>query len=308
MNPCRHRHARLWPALFGLASALACAAPAGAAPRVVASIAPIHSLTAEVMRGLGEPRLLLPVGASPHTYQMRPSDAEALSGADLVVWVGPGLERFLDKPLRALAGRGDRLTLSETSGLRLLPARPPGPFEAAHEDDGHGPSDPHIWLDAANAALLARALADRLAALDPENGPAYRANADRLATALAALDGELKARLAGLAHRPIVVFHDAYRYFEEAYDLNVVAAVTVSPSRLPSAHRLEELRGLIARSGAVCLFVEPQFEPRFVAILADGLPVRTGTLDPLGTDHVPGPELYGELMRDIARNLASCLG
>src|SRR5512134_3448441 len=71
-------------------------------PRVVATIKPIHSLVAAVMQGVGEPRLLIAGGASPHTYQLKPSDARALQNADVIFWVGQDLERFLEKPLASL--------------------------------------------------------------------------------------------------------------------------------------------------------------------------------------------------------------
>ena len=87
--------------IVGLALVVA-RSPAAAAPEVVASVAPIHSLVAAVMAGVGEPKLLVPPGASPHAYSLRPSEARALAGADIVFRVGPGLETFLDKPLAAL--------------------------------------------------------------------------------------------------------------------------------------------------------------------------------------------------------------
>src|SRR5512147_1007111 len=97
--------------------------PAGAAepPRVVVSIKPVHSLVAAVMQGVGEPVLLLQTGASPHTYSLRPSDAQALRRAQLVVWVGEGLEMFLVKPLAALGKDARALELADAPGVRLLP-------------------------------------------------------------------------------------------------------------------------------------------------------------------------------------------
>ena len=107
--------------------------PLFAAPRVVATIQPLHALAAGVMEGVAEPQLLLPPGASPHSYALTPSQAQALAQADLVVWVGSGLEQFLAKPLRTLAAKADSLELARLDSIKLLAATP----GHAHAGSGH---------------------------------------------------------------------------------------------------------------------------------------------------------------------------
>ncbi|WP_376966579.1 zinc ABC transporter substrate-binding protein [Azospirillum sp. A26] len=318
-------------ALVATAGATA-ALPAWAeAPKVVVSIKPIHSLVASVMHGVGEPVLLVRGGASPHSYTMKPSDAKALSAADLVVWVGPELEGFLEKPLKANAPKATRLTLMEQKGMTLLQAREGGawePHDHGHEGghegghDGHGHKDhdhkdhdddhdelnSHIWLDPANARAIVTATADALAARDPADAEAYRSNADRTLQAIDALDAELKATLAPLKDKPFVVFHDAYQYFEARYDLSAVGSITVSPDRRPSAKRLSAIRAKIAGLNAACVFAEPQFEPTLVRTVVEGTNARTGVLDPEGADLPEGEALYPTLMRNLAASLRGCLG
>ena len=118
---------------------LATAVPAAAAPKVVASIKPVHSLVAGVMQGIGEPTLLIKSGGSPHSYSLRPSEAKALQEADVVFWVGEGIETFLEKPLASLAGGGTVVTLSDAEGIALLAFRDGGAWEA-HD---HGDHDAH---------------------------------------------------------------------------------------------------------------------------------------------------------------------
>ena len=162
-----------WPAL-----ALLClvAGPAVAAPKVVASIKPVHSLVAGVMRGFGEPVLLIAGSGSPHGYSLRPSEARALSEADLVFWVGDGLEASLAKPIAALAGgRARVIALAEAEGVRLLQARAGGPWDAPKGMHDHGANaaahgtdiqaDLHIWLDSENAIAIVRAAVTALAPL-----------------------------------------------------------------------------------------------------------------------------------------------
>lgn len=314
--------------LLGLAAGSA--GPALAAPKVVATIQPVHSLIAGVMAGIGQPDLLIQATASEHSYALRPSDARLLDGADVVFWIGEDLERQLRKPLAALAGKARIVTLAEEAGLRLLPLRRGGGWEAHgedHEDGGSGPGhahaqgaenraegaqdltapDPHVWLDPENAKRIASKAAEVLAALDPDNGRRYAANARRTAEALDGLDGELRAALAPVRGRPYLVFHDAYQYFENRYDLAAVGSVTVSAERQPGPRRLYEVRARLLETGAQCIFGEPQHDMRLARTIAESTPARLGQLDPVGAAIAPGPEAYFTLMRQLAGSLVGCL-
>jgi ABC-type Zn2+ transport system, periplasmic component/surface adhesin len=299
-----------------LALVLAATPAMADAPKVVASIKPVHSLVAAVMQGVGEPALIVRGAASPHTYALKPSDAKALADADLVFWIGPELEGFLAKPLQATASKATAIELLEAKGVTLLDAREGGAWEAHHHGDGHDHShhehgheevNTHIWLDPGNARAMVAAIADALAARDAVHAAAYKANAERTAQSIDALDAELKAALAPVADKPFVVFHDAYQYFEAHYGLNGVGAITVSPERRPSAKRLSDIRARITALGAACVFAEPQFEPALVDTIVDGTKAKKGVLDPEGAALADGPDLYPTLMRSIAASLKGCL-
>ncbi|MHA1568979.1 MAG: zinc ABC transporter substrate-binding protein [Alphaproteobacteria bacterium] len=265
-----------------------------ARPLVVASITPIHSLAAGVMRGVGAPRLLVAGGGSPHNAWLKPSAARALAAADIVFWAGPGLEAFLGKPLAALAAGAKVVELAAVSGLRR-----------------QANSDPHVWLDPANARAMVSAMVTALAEADPANTPTYVANGIRLAKRLAALDRDLAAALAPVRAVPYVVFHDAYGHFEQRYGLANAAAVTIRPDRPPGARQARDIRNLLLAEadgrGVRCLFAEPQFAPALAARLVEGTGVRLGVLDPLGAGLAPGPEAYFTLMRRLARAFVTCL-
>jgi len=300
-------------AWLSLAAALLLAAPgpAAAEPQVVATIPPIHSLVAGVMADIGQPHLLVKGGASPHTYALRPSDAEMLGHADVIFWVGDGLENFLVRPLAALGGGADVVALSTAPGLRLLATREGGVWEEdehEHETDHkHDATDPHIWLDPANAQAMVGAIVAALSRRDPAHAQAYAANGARMSDRLANLRGEIGALLAPVADRPFLVFHDAYQYFETAFGLSAVGAIAVSPERPPGARRLGELRDRVQAVGVRCVFREPQFTPRLAETLADGTGARIGVLDPLGADIKAGPDLYFRLIRGDAEALKGCL-
>lgn len=315
---------------------------AAAAPAVVATIKPVHSLVAGVMAGIGEPGLLVRGGGSPHSFSLRPSDAAAIAGADLVFWIGPELETFLQAPLRKLAPEARLVPLAAAPGIRLLPVREGGIWGTHehgehgddghhgegghgeggghdhghasgqgqgphHDDDGHGAMDMHVWLDPVNARAMTAAIAAALAEADPANADAYRANAAALSARLEALEAELRQLLAPVADRPFVLFHDAFQYMEHAFGLQAVGSVTASPERQPGVERLSELRRTIRERGAVCIFAEPQFPPRLLQVVAEGGALRSGVLDPLGAELEDGPELYFALLRGNARSLADCL-
>ncbi len=289
-------------------------------PDVVVSLKPIHSLVAGVMGDAGKPRLLLKGSASPHTYQMRPSDARALTEADLIVWVGEAMETFLHRAVENLGARSRVVTLHEVPGIRLLRNREGGIWEEdhhdeephvdEHEDHGHehGEFNMHIWLDPANAGRIVDEVAAALTFLDPARSAIWRANAAATRKRIVDLHASLQARLTPVRGHAFVVFHDAYQYFERAYGLNSKGAVAVDPARAPSAKRLVELRAALAEHKIRCVFTEPQFEPDLVRTVIEGSDVGTAVLDPIGADTKPGPDAWMEIMRGLSDSMAGCLG
>jgi len=269
----------------------------------VVSVLPLHSLVSGVMTGLGVPKLLVRGASSPHDTSLRPSDARALTRAQVVIWAGPTLESFLIKALEVLARDARVVTLTEEASLRRLPQ----PGSAPSDGQGPGAVDPHLWLDPVNAQAMVAIFAAALAETDPDNAEVYRANATRLAERLDALDAELRGRLAPVRQVPYLVFHDATAYFAARYRLNQVGAFAVNSEIRPGARHLSALRRRIRDEGVACVFIEPQFSPALVEAVTGGTAVRVATLDPLGVGLAPGPEAYFRMMRALADNLVTCL-
>jgi zinc transport system substrate-binding protein len=292
------------------------AVPCQAAPKVVVTIKPVHSLAAAILDGVTEPKLLLDGAASPHAYALRPSDAEALSSADAIIRVSENLEVFLNKAIATLPEKARVIDLEDAPGLTLLPVRKDGGVmkhtsseheEADEHEHHHGPIDVHFWLDPVNAIVLSGYLAQQFAEMDPDHAARYRENAEKLEARLAALDAELNATFKGLSDKPFIVFHDVTQYLEHRYGLQGLGAVTLSPERAPGARRLEEIRDTIGRAKAICVFSEPQFPPKLVETLTEGTKAKIGVLDEIGAAIPPGPGQYFALMRADAESLASCL-
>lgn len=309
---------RLLSQLAAIAACLSLplAGTAAAKPNVVVSILPVAAIVAGVMEGVDTPSVIVRGNASPHGFALRPSDARALGSADLIFWIGPSYETFLQRPLAGLGGRTQVVELARSPGVTMLPARGGGGWEADHD---HGPPAPrrgrpadieldgHMFLAPDNAKAIAQAAAVFLGAVDQENGPHYRYNARRLAERIDALDGELELLLEPVKNRPFIVFHDAYQYLERRYGLTAVGSVTVSAERAPGAQRLRELRRKITDAKAVCVFSEPQFQPAVVKTLVEGTRAKTAVLDPLGAGLPIEVESYFKTMGTLARALAGCL-
>jgi zinc transport system substrate-binding protein len=282
--------------------------------RVVVSIKPIHSLVANIMAGVEPPQLLVRSGGSPHGYALRPSEARALHDAQLVIWVGPELESFLERPLKSLQTEIRQLRLADSLQGVLLPVRAGGHWEKPHghahpENDAHAAKDfdPHLWLGPAQAKRIVEVTVAALGDVDPANRDRYRTNGKKLQARLDALQVELAQQLAPVTDIPYIVFHDAYQYFEQAFDLNVVGSVTLDPERSPGIRRILEIRSTIRELGARCVFSEPQFEPRLVATVIEDTAAATGTLDPIGAELPEGPDAYFILMHNLADALVKGL-
>ena len=305
---------------------LALATPARAEPSVVATIAPLHSLVAGVMTGVGTPDLLIPGTSSPHTFSLKPSDARKLENARVVFWIGPGLETPLEHPLETLAADATVEPMIEAPGLTQRKFDDghdddhgghgdhgkDGHDEKEHDDDAHaghhhGPQDPHVWLDPDNARVMVAAIAGTLSGVFPDHAAAFAANASRMTVELEKLDEEIKGILEPVWFKPFLTFHDSLGHFEARYGLAAGEAITVNPEIKPGARRIAELRHEVAEDGFVCAFIEPQFDPSIAEVIVEGSAAKIATLDPLGSTLETGPTLYAELIRGIALTLRDCM-
>ena len=283
-------------------------------PNVAVDILPVASLVSQVMGDLGQPRLIVPAGVSPHDYAMRPSEARTLQNADIVFWVGRDLTVGLARSIKALATNAVSVSLIDVPGITLLPFRHGATFEAhdheAHDDEAHdrnGGTDPHVWLDPENAQVWLEVIAAELAKLDPDNASSYLHRARVGRNRLKELTRHLSAQLAPIRGRPFVVFHDAYQYFEHRFDIRAVGSIVLSEAYDPGPARIVEIRDAVLKLEVNCVFAEPQFEPKLIATVIEGTDARSGTLDPLGTSLQAGPDLYSQLLRNLVRDLEDCL-
>lgn len=281
-------------------------------PKVLTTIKPLQLIASAVLDGIDTPALLLPPGASPHAYALRPSDRRALQQAERIYWVGPELELFLE---RLLQDEPRAVALIKAPQLRQRPALQSLNFQQGEHDHGHahghdhahGALDGHIWLSISNARVIAELMAADLSGLYPEQQARLQANLAAFSERLAQLDQQLAVRLAPLQDKPYFVFHDAYGYFEDDYGLQPRGIFSLSHEVQPGARHVNLLRQRLRAAGPSCVFREPQFPPRLIDSLSEGLVVFSSELDPLGSAIDVSAQGYEALLGELGDSLASCL-
>ena len=304
--------------------------------KVVTTIKPLHSLISSVMEGVGEPSLIIEGTSNPHTFVFKPSHAQMLEEADIVFWIGEDLEAFMEKPLDSLAGNATKISFMELSSIEKLKFREENIFDdhddhdedghkeddhddhghddhdghedehEGHDDHGHhhGEFDAHIWLDPSNAIEMVLEISHELSEIDPDNAAKYEQNANKAIASLNNLINEISSNIPKDAS--YIVFHDAYQYFENRFGVSSAGALTLNPDVLPGAKQIDAIQDLIQDKNIKCIFSEPQYNPKIIETLAADMKISTGIMDPLGAFIDQGPEMYNQLILNIANPLKDC--
>jgi protein SCO1/2 len=270
---------------------------AAAAPQVLVSSKPVHSLVAGLIEGVGEAALLIDGTEDPRVYRPDAADRERIRNADLLIWVGPELEPGLAAALAQAPPPGRVAEVLGNDELKILPARADADLR-----------DPFFWLDSRNMLILLDALGRLLSDLDPQHAAHFERNRRRLQSAIAGIDRTLEFGYRDVSGVPVVTYHDTHRYFAQAYAMNLVGTVA-DPLGVDGQDtaRLLKLRSLIADAGVACLFTERAFAEPHLALVLAGTNVNPVELDSLGSDLAPGADLYVELMRRNFERIAQCV-
>ena len=363
------------PFILSILSFLTIFVPANAEIKVVTSIKPIHSLASYLMDGIGKPDLIVDGYSSPHGFALKPSHAKMLQEADIIFYVGEDLENFLEKPLKSIAKKAEKIELMEIKGLNKLKFRERNIFdghddhghdedghkeddhddEHKHEEDGHkeddhdddhkheedghkeddhddhkheedghkeddhddhghdedgheghahGEYDPHIWLDPENAKVILNEMVEHLIENDEKNASIYKSNLDKALKDIDKLISDVNSELN--QNISFIVFHDAYQYFENRFNVKVLGAFTVNTDVMPGAEQLSKIREIIEHDKVGCIFSEPQFNPDIINAVAKDMDIKTGVLDPLGATLDPGKGLYFKLIKNMSNSFKGC--
>ena len=289
--------------------------------KVVTTIKPIHSLVSGVMDGVSNPTLIIEGSNSPHNFSLKPSHAKMLEEADIVFWIGEDLESFMEKPLNSLAKNSVQISFMDLKSIEKLKFREMSDHDdhghddhhghedeedddSGHEGHNHGEFDAHIWLDPVNAKVMISEIAHELSELDPSNKSTYEKNAEKM---ISSLDDLIDRVSTIIPKNPsFIVFHDAYQYFENRFNIKAAGALTLNPDVLPGAKQISEIQELIEHDSVKCIFSEPQYNPKIVEMLSADMNVSTSVLDPLGANIEVGPKMYNELILEITNSLSRC--
>ncbi len=293
-----------------------CSAAAFSNAEVLTTIKPLGFIANAITDGVTETQVLLPVSASPHDYSLKPSDVDKLQSAQVVVWVGSGLESFLAKSIDKLP-KERVLTLAEVPAIAEIVAKTEkhddhdhdhGHHEHSHAHDGHDHSkDWHIWLSSDAADIAAEQIAARLTQQYPAQKAKIEDNLANFKTVLTAKKAELQKQLAPVKEKGYYTFHEAYGYFESAYGLHPLGSFTINPTVAPGAKTLAKIKEHVSSKQAKCLFAEPQFTPRVIESLSKGTQVKVGQLDPLGAKIEMGKNAYPTFLQSLADEFSQCL-
>ena len=301
-------------------------------PKVAVDIAPIHSLVTQVMEGVATPSILIKPEASPHSYSLSPSEARALSEADVVFWMSTELTPWLEKSLDTLASNADKIEMITVEGTTTYAFRAGATFEAHdhhddehHEEDAnlfdkilslfssdhdheeHEGKDPHAWLDPVNAKVWIEKIRDVLAKHDPDNAPKYTQNAEKAIDRLNTLIANIERKTENLDQLQFIVFHDAYQYFERRFGVLAAGSISLGDSQDPSPSRVAEVRDLVQELSITCIFSEPQFNAGLVRNVFEGTKVKNiGVMDPLGANIKAGKDQYEQLLNSMLISLEQC--
>jgi zinc transport system substrate-binding protein len=292
--------------------------------KVSVSIAPLHSLVAQLGQGVFEPDLIYPTYQSPHSAALKPSQLGQVLNADLLIWVDESFEQSLGKLIAQRPPAGVILQLHENANaveyghhLTLLDNRD-SLFESSesHHDDkddhahdhDHGLIDPHFWLNPENAIEFSRVVYQQLVAIDGANTEIYSANLAKLEEGVKQLQASIVERTAAVQSVPFIVFHDGFQYFEHAFSLTGVGAVMLVPDQPPGPKTILQLIEAAKINKVECLFAEPQYDQKTLTLIKRNLTnARIGVKDTLGSAVDTGVGLYPILLEQLADGLVTCL-
>ena len=279
------------------------------APQVLASIKPLQLISQAITDGVTDTEVLLPPGASPHNYSMRPSDARKLHSAQVVFWVGPSMEAFLERSLPS-PEKAVTMAMMDAQGIKLRKSNEEQSEVHNHSEDhghNHGEYDPHIWLSSDNGRVMAKAMTKALSEVDKEHAAQYQKNLQSFLKNMDETDERNEAIVKQLKNQSMFVFHDAYGYLQEQYHLNIAGHFTLNPEQQPGAKHLTALREQLKTAGDTCIFREPQFQPAYIDRITQDLSVKIGVLDPLGESVKVQPDGYPMFINSLVDNINQCL-
>ncbi|NXY96769.1 zinc ABC transporter substrate-binding protein [Streptomyces sp. BR123] len=288
---------------------------------VTASFYPMQFLAEQIGKEHVAVTSLTEPGVEPHDLEITPKQTGRLAESAVVVYL-KGLQPAVDK---AVAQSGVK-NVVDAASLTELEAHDSAGHDHGHQGEGEGVpghsgehdqaddkseagGDPHIWLDPAKYAEVAKGVGAALEKADPVHAADYRKNTDELVGKLTALDTEFNDGLKNTASRTFITAHAAFGYLAERYGLDQEGISGVDPESEPSPARMKELQELAKKENVSTVFFETLASDKTAKSLAADTGLKTDVLDPVEgiTDTSQGSD-YFEVMRSNLKNLQKALG
>ena len=281
---------------------------------IVASIKPLYGLVINVSGDKNKVELLVNSTASPHHYQLKPSDVKKLLDADIIFYIDDKFEIFLSNYLSDHNVKAKVVRLSESKGLKFLKVRSKQDLldgtRKKHCGCKHGDKDIHFWGDLDNAQHMVKKIEEILIASDPKNKHYYEHRASQTQKRLINLDQELIKKLEPIRMKNFIVFHDGYQYFEKRYNLSNVGAIAIGGNKSYGAKTIAKIKDLVKEKGVKCIFAEPQFSSDIVNKIAENSGIKSNYLDiewGVSYSGLKPEDYYFMMMRHNADMLVECL-
>ena len=232
--------------------------------------------------------VMVPPGASPHTYEPTPGQMAAVAEAAMYAKVGSGVEFELVWLDKLIDQNESMLVVDCSKGIDLVEMNTSEdtheaehPQDNEHRHDGH---DPHIWMSPKNAMVMAANICDGFVQIDPENSELYESKRDVYLNRLSELDSEIESGLADISNRTFMVYHPAFGYLAHDYDL--VMLPLAEEGKEPTATGLANLIDQAKGHNIKVIFAEPQFDPQSAEVIADEIGATVILIDPLARDYI----------------------
>lgn len=299
---------------------------AAASATIVTSVKPLGFIASSIANGITDTEVLVPAGASPHDYSLKPSDVQKLKSAEMLIWIGEDVDAFLDKSI-------DDLDYKKVLTIKDIAAIEPFLLKGEHHHHHHGEGDAHedhdhahkghehhhdhehedlgvnwhVWYSPDISKAVAQRIAAKLLKQYPEKKDLIEKNVAEFNRTLDEQSAKIKTQLADVKEKGFYVFHDAYGYFNNAYGLKQTGYFTINPLVAPGAKTLAKIKEEITEHKVTCLFAEPQFTPKVIESLSKGTKVNVGRLDPMGDAVKLGTNSYAAFLQFTADSYAQCL-
>ena len=280
---------------------------------LLSSIKPIQLIVTAIAGQKHISEVLLNPGASPHAYHLKPSDIKKLHDADVIIWLGPELEAFLEKALATTTQeKTEIVSLFKDNRIKLKHwnTHTHYIYDEEHADNTHsyGNFDPHIWLDPNNALAIGHIIKDVLTRKFSENKQYYLNNWHSFQNKVLRTDEDNKKILNQISGKQFFVYHDAWGYFTEHYHLNVAGIFSHNPENQLGAKHLSQLYDSIKSTTDRCILTEPQFQPKKLSLAIKKYKLKSFMIDPMaGQFDAKDQNAYVNFLSNTANTVYRCV-